>query len=97
MRGGGGLLSFEVRGGLDGARAFLDALRLVPIATSLGGVETVVEVPFELDWSEEELADTSCAHGVPPGLIRLAVGIEAVNDLRDDLARGLTALPALAA
>jgi methionine-gamma-lyase len=92
MRGGGGVLSFEVEGGLKGARAFLDALELIPIATSLGGVETILEIPFELDFSEEELGEAAHETGISPGLIRLSVGIEDPGDLIEDLQRGLAAL-----
>lgn len=92
MRGGGGVASFEVEGGLSGARAFLDALQLIPVASSLGGVETVIEIPYELDFSEEELGEAAAQTGISPGLIRLAVGIEDVADLTDDLSRGVAAL-----
>jgi cystathionine beta-lyase/cystathionine gamma-synthase len=92
MRGGGGVLSFEVSGGLEGARRFLDALRLIPIATSLGGVETVIEVPSELDFSAQELGEAADATGIRPGLIRLSVGTEDLEDLRADLEQGLSAL-----
>lgn len=92
MRAGGGMVSFEVEGGLAGARAFLGALELVPVASSLGGVETVIEIPYELDFSEEELGDAACATGISPGLIRLSVGIEDVADLHADLENGLRAV-----
>ena len=95
MQGGGGVLSFEVAGGLTGARAFLDSLSLIPIATSLGGVESVIEIPAELDFSADELGDAAAATGVRPGLIRLSVGIEDETDLREDLQRGLAAVQRL--
>jgi cystathionine beta-lyase/cystathionine gamma-synthase len=89
MRAGGAMISFEVDGGLEGARRFVNALRDIAIATSLGGVETVVEVPYELDWHESEgIAGSE----VPPGLIRLSVGIEDPRDLQCDLANGVAAL-----
>ena len=93
MRGGGGVLSFEVAGGLEGARRFLDALRLVPVATSLGGVETVVEIPAELDFGGDELGENAGRDAIRPGLIRLSVGIENVDDIREDLERGLGSIP----
>ncbi len=92
MSGGGGVLSFEVENGLDGARRFLDALELIPIATSLGGVETVIEVPSELDFCEEELGEAAQRTAIHPELIRLSVGIEEVEDLIEDLRKGLAAL-----
>jgi cystathionine beta-lyase/cystathionine gamma-synthase len=94
MRGGGGVVSFEVEGGLRGARAFVDALETIAIATSLGGVETTIEVPWELDFSDEELGEAASQTGVTPGLVRMSVGIEDVQDLAEDLRRGVRALRA---
>ena len=92
MRGGGGVVSFVPRDGLAGARRFVDALQLIPTATSLGGVESVVEIPAELDWSEEELGAAAADTGIPTGLIRLSVGIEDLDDLLADVQRGLEAV-----
>jgi len=94
MRAGGGLVSFEMAGGLRGARAFVDALEIIPIATSLGGVESLVEIPCDLDFSEEELGDAAQHTGIAPGLIRLSVGIETPEDLLADIERGLRAVRA---
>jgi cystathionine beta-lyase/cystathionine gamma-synthase len=87
MRGGGGVVSFELNGGVDAARRFVDALRLIPIATSLGGVETLIEIPGDLDFSP----DAPNASGVPAGLLRLSVGLESPGDLIDDLQLGIAA------
>jgi cystathionine gamma-synthase len=83
MRGGGGVVSFVVRGGREAASRAVDGFRLATIAPSLGGVETLVEQPaimsyFGLD--DEELA----AVGIEPGLVRLAVGIEREEDVVAD-------------
>jgi cystathionine beta-lyase/cystathionine gamma-synthase len=70
------------------ARA-LDACELATIAPSLGGVETLIEQPAIMSYyglSSEERA----ALGIADGLVRLSVGIEDVEDIRDDLARVLT-------
>jgi cystathionine gamma-synthase len=84
MRGYGGVVSFQVRGGREAASRVVDACRLATIAPSLGGVETLVEQPaimsyFEL--SKEELA----AIGIDPALIRLSVGIEDTEDVLADV------------
>jgi len=92
MRAAGGVLSFDVQGGLPAARAFLDALELIPIATSLGGVETLIEIPAELDFNEDEMGAEVAKTGLTPALIRLSVGLEDVDDLLGDLKRGLAAL-----
>jgi cystathionine beta-lyase/cystathionine gamma-synthase len=91
MRGGGGVLSFEVRGGIEPARAFVNALEFIPIATSLGGIETVTEIPYELDFNEEELGEDAAKTGIDSGLVRMAVGIEDLDDLKQDLQRALAA------
>lgn len=92
MQGGGGVVSFEVEGGLDGARACLEALELIPVATSLGGVETLAEIPADIDFGSDQVGAAADQTGIAPGLIRLAVGIEDLDDLRRDLAGGLEAL-----
>jgi cystathionine gamma-synthase len=84
MEGFGGLLSFDVRGGAPEALALLARLAVVKRATSLGGVETLIEHRHSI-----EPAFT----GMPPALLRLSVGIEAVEDIVADLASGLAAIP----
>ena len=86
MKGGGGVVSFKVKGGTASARRFADALELIPIATSLGGVETIVELPYDLDFGEE----SGNGHDSPlGGTIRMSVGLEDVDDLWADLDRAL--------
>jgi len=88
MRGGGGLVSFELGQGLRGARCFLDHLQLIAVATSLGGLNSVAEIPGDLDFSEKELGEAALERNAA---IRLSVGIEEVEDLRRDIARALEA------
>lgn len=88
MRGGGGVVSFIVKGGADAASRVVDGCRIAKIAPSLGGVETLIEQPrymsyFELN--EEQLAEV----GIDAALIRLSVGIEDCEDILTDI---LTAL-----
>jgi cystathionine gamma-synthase len=90
MRGGGGVVSFEVRGGRAAAARVVDRCRLAIIAPSLGGVETLIEQPAVMSYHElgdEELT----AIGIAPGLIRLAVGIEETEAVVGDLRRALDA------
>jgi cystathionine gamma-synthase len=84
MQGGGGVISFIVKGGTDAATRVVDGSKLGRIAPSLGGVETLIEQPrymsfFELD--DEQLQ----AVGIHPALIRLSVGIESTQDVVDDI------------
>jgi cystathionine gamma-synthase len=80
MSGFGSVLAFETVGGVDDAEAVCDAVRLITHATSLGGVETLIE--RRRRWPEER-AD------IPENLLRLSVGIENVDDLWADLAGAL--------
>lgn len=88
--GAGGLVGLRVAGGLAGARRFVDALQLITHAGSLGGVESLAQIPALFSFygaTDEQLA----ARGVKPDFIRLAFGIEDVDDLWADLERGLAA------
>jgi len=91
MSGFGGVLSFELKGGLDAAARFLPRLCYAYLAANLGQVETIVgpsALTSHVELSEEERA----ASGVPEGLIRYAVGIEDVQDLQADLEAALATL-----
>jgi len=81
MRAFGSLLSFEVRGGADAAEHVCESVRLVTHATSLGGVETLIERRSRYPGEREQ--------GTPPSLLRLSVGIEHVEDLWADLEQAL--------
>jgi cystathionine gamma-synthase len=81
MRVPGAMVSFELRGGEEQARRFAAATRLFTLAESLGAVESLIEVPAPM--THASVAASPLA--VPGGLLRLSVGIEAVDDLRADL------------
>lgn len=88
MSGFGGMVTIEVQGGVKAAVKVSDNLRVAVNAMSLGGVETLVSIPVyssHVNMSDEELAH----HGVTPGMIRISVGIEAVEDLIADFRRAL--------
>lgn len=86
--GFGHVLSFEAPGGLDGARALLEAFRLVQHAPSLGGVETLAVLPA-LTSSHRTPPEQRAAAGLGDGLVRIAVGIEDVEDLWSDLEQAI--------
>ena len=90
MSGFGGMLTFVLRGGLPAATAFLRAVRIFACAESLGGVESLIEHPAIMTHASVPAA-TRAALGISDGLIRVSAGIEAVEDLKDDLARGFAA------
>ena len=84
MSGPGGMISFELRGTLAHASAFLRALRVFACAESLGGVESLAEHPATMTHASLP-APSRQLLGIGDGLIRLSVGLEAVDDLRADL------------
>ena len=89
MVGGfGGMLSFEVQGGVDAAREVARRTRLFTLAESLGGVESLIELPALMTHASLPAARRA-EIGIDDGLIRLSVGIEEVEDLIADLAQAL--------
>jgi len=90
MRDAGAMLSFVVKGGFPGADAFLRAVKIFTCAESLGGVESLAEHPASMTHASIP-ADQREALGIADGLVRLSVGVEDVEDLREDLAHALSA------
>jgi cystathionine beta-lyase/cystathionine gamma-synthase len=84
MKAFGAMLAFDVRGGLDGARAFLSRLQLIALATSLGSVETTADMPW-LTSHRHVAPEKKRSLGIQDGTIRLSVGAEAFEDLWDDI------------
>jgi cystathionine gamma-synthase len=90
--GFGAMLSFELEGGPDAVRAFLDALKIFVLAQSLGGVESLVAHPQTMTHAGMS-AEARAAAGINTGLLRLSVGLEAEADLLADLHQALAAIP----
>jgi len=88
MRAFGGMVSFEVAGGLQRARAVLGRVRLFSLAESLGGVESLIGQPALMSHASMP-REVREAQGIRDGLIRLSVGLEDIEDLREDLAQAL--------
>jgi len=89
MRGGcGTIVSFEIDGGVEQARRVVESTRLFQLAVSLGAVESLIEIPALMSHGSYD-PEARKAVGIADGLIRLAVGLEAFADLRDDLASAL--------
>jgi cystathionine beta-lyase/cystathionine gamma-synthase len=87
MRGFGGLISFEL-GSLDRARTLLNNVRLMSLAESLGGVETLISHPATMTHASVP-EDRRRAIGISDDMVRVSVGIEDVDDLREDLDQAL--------
>jgi len=92
MRGGGGVLSFEVEGTGEDACRFAEALQLFTLAPSLGGVDSLVTIPVITSHAMIR-AEERAKMGVTEQLVRISVGIENVDDLIRDLERGLSVVP----
>lgn len=90
MRSPGGMVSFVLRGGGDAARRCVSSTRLFTLAESLGGVESLIEHPATMTHGSMP-PDVRQRNGVVDGLVRLSVGLEDPDDLREDLDRALEA------
>jgi methionine-gamma-lyase len=89
MVGGfGGMLSFEMKGGYDAAYQVVSKTTLCLLAVSLGGVETLITHPASMIHTRQTDEERERA-GISPGLIRLSVGVENVNDIIEDLEQAL--------
>jgi cystathionine gamma-lyase len=85
MTGGfGAMLTFELKGDFQQTKQFVQATELFQLAVSLGAVESLIEQPASMSHASYDPADRA-KHGMTDGLIRLSVGLEAVQDLQDDL------------
>jgi O-succinylhomoserine sulfhydrylase len=90
QRSGGGILSFEVAGGRPAAWRVIDATRLCSITANLGDTKTTITHPASTTHGRLS-PEARAAAGIGEGLIRVAVGLECVEDIQADLARGLDA------
>jgi cystathionine beta-lyase/cystathionine gamma-synthase len=89
MRDAGGMVSVELKGGLEAGAALSKNSRLFILAESLGGVESLIEVPPTMTHASIP-AEERKASGMADGLVRLSVGIENVDDLIGDLDQALS-------
>ena len=88
QKAGGAVLSFEVKGGREAAWRLIDATKLISITANLGDVKTTITHPATTTHGRLS-PEARAAAGITEGLVRLAVGLEAVVDLQADLERGL--------
>ncbi|WP_108670457.1 methionine gamma-lyase [Peribacillus acanthi] len=91
MKQGGGLISFEINGTKEDAQKFLNSLKLIKIAVSLGDAETLIQHPATMTHSVIP-EETRLKMGISNQLIRLSVGLESWEDLWDDIEQGLATL-----
>jgi len=88
MHGPGGIVSIVLKGGAEAAKRFCESTRLFTLAESLGGVESLVNLPATMTHASIP-AERRTQLGISDGLVRLSVGVESVDDLRDDLQSAL--------
>jgi methionine-gamma-lyase len=89
MKGFGGMMAFDLKGGLPAARRFCDRTRLFLLAASLGGAESLVVLPMYSSHYRMSLAELRAA-GVEPGTVRVSIGLEDAGDLIEDFRQALS-------
>ena len=85
MKNGGGMISFIIKGGREAAIRMVEATKIFTLAESLGGVESLIEVPAAMT----HLSVAGSQLDVDPSLVRLSVGVENKDDLIEDLTQAL--------
>lgn len=90
MSAGGGVVAFELKGGIEAGRKFLDALKMISLSANLGDTRTIATHPASTTHSkltEEE----RLAAGITPGLVRISAGLESIKDIQADTEQALRA------
>ena len=88
MRHGGGIVTFELKGGAERAAKFVNALELISFSSNLGDSRSIITHPASTTHSKLTEAERD-AVGITPGLIRISVGLEDVNDLIGDIEQAI--------
>ncbi|HPX70890.1 MAG TPA: PLP-dependent transferase, partial [Bacillota bacterium] len=91
MKGFGGIVSFEVKGGRQAGAKLANSLEMITLAVSLGDAETLIEHPASMTHSAYSPEDLEKA-GIPAGLIRISAGLENAEDIIADLDKALAKL-----
>ena len=90
MRGFGGMITFRIKGGKEQASKFLKASHIFTLAESLGGVESLAQVPAFMTHASVP-AEKKALLGITENLIRLSVGLESIEDIIEDIQQALKA------
>ena len=86
------MIAFGVKEGLEGGKTLLDNVKIFTLAVSLGGVESLIEHPASMTHASVPKGEREKA-GILDDLVRVSVGCEDFEDLRDDLAQALAGIP----
>jgi O-succinylhomoserine sulfhydrylase len=85
---GGGIVSFDVKGGREAAWRVVDATRMISITANLGDTKSTITHPASTTHGRIS-PEARAAAGIGDGLLRVAVGLEAIDDIKADLSRGM--------
>ena len=88
MKLGGNIVAFEVKGGLEGGKRFLDRIRMCSLSANLGDTRTIVTHPATSTHSKLSPQERTAA-GISDGLIRVSVGLENISDIAQDIIQAL--------
>ena len=88
MNGFGGMIAFELKGGLEAGQKMMDALKMIHCAVSLGDAETLIQHPASMTHSTYT-AEERMRHDISDGLVRLSIGLEGIDDILHDLEQSL--------
>ena len=89
MTGGGGIVSFQVKGGLEAGRNFLDKLELFSLTPNLGDSRSIATHPASTTHSRLKPEERELV-GISDGLVRLSIGLEHIEDIWEDLEQALS-------
>ncbi|EAV46096.1 methionine gamma-lyase [Stappia aggregata IAM 12614] len=92
----GGMIAFELKGGLEAGISMMNGLKMIQRAVSLGDAETLIQHPASMTHSTYTLEERA-AHGISDGLVRLSVGLEDLEDILEDMAQAMPQVPVAAA
>ena len=88
MKNGGGIFCFELAGGLDAGRQFLDRLKMLSLTANLGDTRSIASHPASTTHAKLSEADRQAVN-ITPGLIRISVGLEHKDDILADILQAL--------
>ena len=94
MSAGGGLVTFTIKGGKEDAWSVIDSTKMLSITANLGDVKTIITHPATTTHSRVE-PEARLKAGITDNLIRISVGLESIEDIKQDLATGLDRLAGL--
>jgi len=88
MRQGGGIVTFEIKGGIESGRKFLNSLKMISLTANLGDTRTIATHPASTTHSKLK-EEERLAVGITPGLIRISTGLEDINDIIADIQQAI--------